>query len=198
MEIKYDFIRKYNSSANGKRKVDETWGEVADAVNAVGNGPRTVVQVKERWRNLTKKAKTDYTAEQASLGKTGGGPALPEMSTGSYAIIDLPKDSASFSRITGADLCETAAETYARASASASQKMSATRVTPQNEKAKTLKEFQMANYIEATENQKAQKECFQKLSTLADVLTLKWDVIVSVQCQKMIFTSEFNEFIKST
>ncbi|WAR13651.1 hypothetical protein MAR_027831 [Mya arenaria] len=195
MEIKYDLIRRYNSSANGKRKVDETWGEVADAVNAVGNGPRTVVQVKEKWRNLTKKAKTDYTAEQASLGKTDGGPALPEMSTGSYAIIDLLKDSASFSGITGADLCETAeakdtesavkckdlgkskpqaAETYARASASASQNMSATRVTPQNEKAKTLKELQMAYYMEATENQKAQKECFQKLSTLADVLTLKF------------------------
>ncbi|WAR09144.1 hypothetical protein MAR_019102 [Mya arenaria] len=58
-----------------EKKVDKTWGEVADAVNAVGNGPRTVVQVK------TKKAKTDYTAEQTSLGKTGGGPALPEMST---------------------------------------------------------------------------------------------------------------------
>ncbi|XP_052779701.1 uncharacterized protein LOC128216977 [Mya arenaria] len=53
-------------------------------------------------------------------------------------------------------------------------KVSATRVTPQNEKAKTLKELQMAYYMEATENQKAQKECFQKLSTLADVLTLKF------------------------
>ncbi|WAR09143.1 hypothetical protein MAR_019101 [Mya arenaria] len=43
-----------------------------------------------------------------------------------------------------------AAETYARASASASQNMSATRVTPQNEKAKTWKELQMAYYIEPT------------------------------------------------
>lgn len=53
-----------------------------------------------------KKAKSAYSAERASLGMTGGGPALPEISEATQSVIDICKDSASFSGIAGADFCE--------------------------------------------------------------------------------------------
>ena len=55
----------------------------------------------------TKKEKTEFPAERVSLGKTGGGPPLPEMSVGTQAVIDLLKDTATFYEITGADACGT-------------------------------------------------------------------------------------------
>ncbi|XP_053398388.1 nuclear apoptosis-inducing factor 1-like [Mercenaria mercenaria] len=84
MEIKHGELTAKHSSGGPnpqtKKKTDKIWADITEAVNAVGNCPRTVAQVKEKWRNMMKKAKADYTAERVSLGKTGGGPALPEMS----------------------------------------------------------------------------------------------------------------------
>ncbi|XP_053401430.1 uncharacterized protein LOC123547200 isoform X1 [Mercenaria mercenaria] len=72
------------------------WEKVTAEINACGNGPRTVKQVKEKWRNMVKMAKTDVSAERTSMRKTGGGPPRPEMSQTSQTVASLYESSASF------------------------------------------------------------------------------------------------------
>ena len=46
---------------------------ICKAVNAVGVCDRSIEDVKETWRNLTKKAKAEFTSQRISMMKTGGG-----------------------------------------------------------------------------------------------------------------------------
>ncbi|XP_060554148.1 uncharacterized protein LOC132715181 [Ruditapes philippinarum] len=78
------------------QKVSKVWERLTEEVNACGNGPRTSKQVKEKWRNMVKNAKSEVSAEKCSMRKTGGGPARPEMSQQSQSVASLFQTSASF------------------------------------------------------------------------------------------------------
>ena len=60
-----------------KKQQDLLWLSICKAVNAVGVCDRSIEDVKEKWRNLTKKAKTEFTAQRVSMMKMGGGPPPP-------------------------------------------------------------------------------------------------------------------------
>ncbi|XP_052237281.1 uncharacterized protein LOC127848710 isoform X2 [Dreissena polymorpha] len=77
-------------------RVRDIWVELLAGVNACGNGPRTLQQVKEKWRNMTKNAKSEVSRERNHAAATGGGPPLPEMSQTSQAVASLFATSASF------------------------------------------------------------------------------------------------------
>ncbi|XP_052246350.1 uncharacterized protein LOC127882332 [Dreissena polymorpha] len=77
-------------------RVREIWDELLAGVNACGNGPRTLQQIKEKWRNMTKNAKADVSKERNHAAATGGGPPLTEMSQTSQAVASLFAHSASF------------------------------------------------------------------------------------------------------
>ena len=49
---------------------------VCKKVNSVGVANRSVTEIKEKWRNLTKKAKTEVTQLKRSMSQTGGGPPI--------------------------------------------------------------------------------------------------------------------------
>ncbi|XP_052250159.1 uncharacterized protein LOC127857635 isoform X6 [Dreissena polymorpha] len=76
-------------------RVREIWDELLAGVNACGNGPRTLQQIMEKWRNMTQNAKADVSKER-NLAATGGGPPLTEMSQTSQAVASLFAHSASF------------------------------------------------------------------------------------------------------
>ena len=69
------------ASAITKKMQDASWFKVLNAVNAVGHCHRSIAEVKEKWRGMTKQAKAEVTAQRISSQKTGGGPPLPPMSS---------------------------------------------------------------------------------------------------------------------
>ncbi|XP_053400944.1 nuclear apoptosis-inducing factor 1-like [Mercenaria mercenaria] len=56
MEIKQGELTAKHSSGGPnpqtKKKTDKIWADITETVNAVGDCPRTVAQVKEKWRNM--------------------------------------------------------------------------------------------------------------------------------------------------
>ncbi|XP_053390024.1 uncharacterized protein LOC128552957 [Mercenaria mercenaria] len=90
-----------------KKIQDKAWATICEKVNSVGNAKRTVAEVKEKWRNLTKKAKTETTMQKVSMQKTGGGPPAPLPDPLLDDIAGLFCSSASFHGIPGATDCET-------------------------------------------------------------------------------------------
>ncbi|XP_053397851.1 uncharacterized protein LOC123544671 [Mercenaria mercenaria] len=90
-----------------KKIQDKAWATICEKVNSVGNAKRSVAEVKEKWRNLTKKAKTETTMQKVSMQKTGGGPPAPLPDPLLDDIAGLFCSSASFHGIPGATDCET-------------------------------------------------------------------------------------------
>lgn len=91
-----------------KKTQDRLWSKITASVNSAGVCCRSVGEVREKWRNLQRKAKAEFTAERISVLKTGGGPPLQSQSCGvTRDLIDLMKDRSSFSGIPGAQDCET-------------------------------------------------------------------------------------------
>ncbi|XP_052237482.1 uncharacterized protein LOC127848860 isoform X1 [Dreissena polymorpha] len=100
-EFMFDNINQMQEShSNGgpgaARKVRLLWEQLTEKVNAVGNGPRTVNQVKMKWNNMKKNAKKEVTDQKLGLAGTGGGRKLPEMTKTSAAVSELFAGSASF------------------------------------------------------------------------------------------------------
>ena len=86
------------------------WKKIADAVNAVGMVMRTTTEVRERWRNLHLQGKKEYSELAKEQKKTGGGPAPKMPSTLTAKLIDLFKETPSFTGLegfesTGKDKC---------------------------------------------------------------------------------------------
>ncbi|XP_053385898.1 uncharacterized protein LOC123557915 isoform X1 [Mercenaria mercenaria] len=97
-----------NGSGGITKKIqDKAWATICEKVNSVGNAKRSVAEVKEKWRNLTKKAKTETTMQKVSMQKTGGGPPAPLPDPLLDDIAGLFCSSASFHGIPGATDCET-------------------------------------------------------------------------------------------
>lgn len=86
------------------------WKKIADAVNAVGVAMRTTTEVREKRRNLHSQAKKEYSELAKEQKKTGGGPAPKMPSTLIAKVIDLFKETPSFTGLegfesTGKDKC---------------------------------------------------------------------------------------------
>ena len=88
-----------NSVTNQKK--NEIWQKIADAVNAVGVTVRTTAEVREKWKSLHSQAKREFTELAKEQKKTGGGPAPKMPSTSTAKIIDLLKDTPSFTGLEG-------------------------------------------------------------------------------------------------
>ena len=91
-----------NSVTNQKK--NEAWQKIADAVNAVGVANRTAAEIREKWKNLHSQAKKEFTVLSKEQKKTGGGPAPKMPSAAAAKIIDLFKDTPSFTSLDGFEL----------------------------------------------------------------------------------------------
>lgn len=86
---------KFTNTNTNKMK-QNVWEEMTVAVNAVGTAHRSVSEVKEKWTNRT--AKNELSKGQR---KTGGGPPPKLPSKGTDKILELLKDTPSFSGLQG-------------------------------------------------------------------------------------------------
>ena len=75
--------------------------KIANAVNAVGVAMRTTTDVREKWRNLHSQAKKEYSELAKEQNKTGGGPAPKMASALTAKVIDLFKETPSFTGLEG-------------------------------------------------------------------------------------------------
>ena len=83
------------------------WDTICSKINSVGVASRSVTDIKEKWRNLTKKAKAEVTLQKISMAKTGGGPPVPLLDPILDDIAGLYETSEAFHGITGATDSET-------------------------------------------------------------------------------------------
>ena len=91
---------KFTNSVTNQKK-NEMWKKIADAVNAVGVAMRTTTEVRDMWRNLHSQAKKGYSELAKEQKKTGGGPAPKMPSTLRAKVIDLFKETPSFTGLEG-------------------------------------------------------------------------------------------------
>ena len=91
---------KINNQHTNKMK-NEIWQNITDKVNSLGVACRTQNEVRNKWRNTTREAKSIYTKYRSETGKTGGGPKPREPSVAVEKVISLLQDTASFKGIPG-------------------------------------------------------------------------------------------------
>ena len=93
--------------AENHAKIKQCWQQIADKVNSVGNHFRSGVEIKEKWRQMVKKAKKEFSEYKKESAKMGGGrhPSYPPST--SSRIIEMYKDTTGFSCIPGAADLET-------------------------------------------------------------------------------------------
>ena len=77
------------------------WCKIAEAVNAKGAAQRTTAEVREKWKNLHSQAKKEFTELAKEQKKTGGGEAPKMPSVATAKIIDLFKETPSFTGLEG-------------------------------------------------------------------------------------------------
>ncbi|XP_052251378.1 uncharacterized protein LOC127858353 isoform X9 [Dreissena polymorpha] len=83
------------------------WQQIADKVNSVGHHFRSGTEIKEKWRQMVKKAKKEFSEFKKESTKTGGGRPPSNPPSTSSRIIEMYKDTAGFSGIPGAADLET-------------------------------------------------------------------------------------------
>ena len=92
---------KLTNTVIQRQKKNEIWYKIAEAVNAKGVAQRTTAEVREKWKNLHSQAKKEFTELAKEQKKTGGGEA-PKMLVAAIAkIIDLFKETPSFTGLEG-------------------------------------------------------------------------------------------------
>ena len=91
---------KFTNSVTYQKK-NEMWKKIADAVNAVGVAMRTTAKVHEKWRNLQSQAKKEFSELAKEQKKTGGGPAPKMPSALTAKVIDIFKETPSFTGLEG-------------------------------------------------------------------------------------------------
>ncbi|CAC5392238.1 unnamed protein product [Mytilus coruscus] len=82
----------------GKNKI---WTNITNKINALGVANRTQKEVRDKWRNLTTKAKSAFTEHRREINKTGGGQAPKKPSSSVERVVNTLQDSTSFSGIQG-------------------------------------------------------------------------------------------------
>ena len=75
--------------------------KIADSVNVVGVAMRTTAEVREKWRNLHSQAKKEFSELTKEQKKTGGGPAPKMPSALTAKVIDIFKETPSFTGLEG-------------------------------------------------------------------------------------------------
>ena len=93
---------KFTNDITNKSK-NEVWRKIADRVNAAGVHKRTPQEVRDKWKNLTSKAKKDFTIFKNESRRTGGGPPPKKPNQATEKIISLFEEDPSFSGLQGFD-----------------------------------------------------------------------------------------------
>lgn len=101
VEEKLDLIRSKFSDSVTNAKKNAAWLEITEAVNAVGVAYRTVQEVRDKWKNMTSTAKKEFSDFGKEQRKTGGGPAPKKPSAATAKIIEIFKETASFTGLSG-------------------------------------------------------------------------------------------------
>ena len=91
---------KFTDSVTNSRK-NKIWCEITAAVNSVGVASRTVQEVRDKWKNLTSTAKREFCDYGKEARRTGGGPPPKPPSSATAKVIDILKDTASFTGLSG-------------------------------------------------------------------------------------------------
>ncbi|XP_071078691.1 nuclear apoptosis-inducing factor 1-like [Haliotis cracherodii] len=89
---------KLSSEVTNKKK-SAIWMAITKTVDMKDVALRSVDEVKEKWSNMTRKAKKTFTDYRLQQRKTGGVPPPSEPSQAISRIIEIMQDSASFSGI---------------------------------------------------------------------------------------------------
>lgn len=82
-------------------KTNKIWADITAAVNAIGVAYKATQEVRDKWKNLTSAAKGEFTDFGKESRRTGGGPAPKPQSAATAKIIDMFKDTPSFSGLSG-------------------------------------------------------------------------------------------------
>ena len=91
---------KFTNTNTNKMK-QSVWEEMTIAVNVVGTAQQSVSEVKEKWTNLQRTAKNKLSKFRKEQRKTGGGPPPKVPSQSTDKILELLKDTPSFSGLKG-------------------------------------------------------------------------------------------------
>jgi hypothetical protein len=70
-------------------------------INALGVAPRTLKEVKDKWRNMTSKSKSNFTEYRKEVNNTDGGPTPKKPTSSVEKIVNMIQDTASLSGIEG-------------------------------------------------------------------------------------------------
>ena len=92
------------SPAVSKVKKGQAWASVLKAVNSVAVEPRSLKQVKKRFKNVKSSGKFKYQSYVKERAKTGGGPPPPPLSPTAEQIVDIYKGTPSFEGIVGGEV----------------------------------------------------------------------------------------------
>ena len=101
VEENLDLIRSKFSNNVTNAKKNTAWLEITEAVNAVGVAYRTAQEVRDKWKNLTSTAKKELSDFGKEQRKTGGGPAPKKPSNATAKVIEIFKETPSFTGLSG-------------------------------------------------------------------------------------------------
>ena len=91
---------KFSNTVTNKMKT-QLWECIAREVSNLGFCLRSPQDCSNKWQNLKRESKEAYTEEKIYMRGTGGGPKTDGMTCSQAAVVDMLKDTASFSGITG-------------------------------------------------------------------------------------------------
>ncbi|XP_022796230.1 uncharacterized protein LOC111334679 [Stylophora pistillata] len=89
VKINLDLIQSKLTNAVTNKKKQMLWDEITQALNAVGTAKRTVMEVKDKWKNLHSIAKKEFPEFKREIKVTGGGRPLKSPSAASREIIEV-------------------------------------------------------------------------------------------------------------
>ncbi|XP_060582321.1 myb/SANT-like DNA-binding domain-containing protein 4 [Ruditapes philippinarum] len=99
VEKNIDIINSKQTNFITNKRKQQVWQKITDAVNARGGAPRSVSQLKEKYRKSVSAAKIASNIRKKELFKTGGGSAPPPLSDISQKLCEINDDTPSFSGI---------------------------------------------------------------------------------------------------
>ena len=100
-ENNFDVLRDNHSNSVTNLEKARIWKDVTTKINALGVAPRNVKEIKDKWRNLTSKAKSAFTEYRREINMIGGGPAPKKPTSSVEKIVSMMQVTASFAGIEG-------------------------------------------------------------------------------------------------
>ena len=92
---------KFTNSVTNLKKKNDRCEKIADAVNPVGVAMRITTEVCRKWQNLHSQAKEEFSELAKEQKKTSGGPAPKLPSALTAKVIDIFKETPSFTGLEG-------------------------------------------------------------------------------------------------